>query len=139
MKHFTALAVISLAACTLRVPDDGNEFLAVATAALPQIERGQTNVKYLVEPSVDPRARLALAKLRTVVDRSEVPEVAGISLPRGYIVIQRFTLSADEALVQGQGGPVIAGNRMSCRYYATVPLKRIAGQWVAEQVPVAVC
>jgi len=72
MKHFAALVVPFLAACTLPIRDDGNEFLAVATAALPQIERGQTDVKYLVEPPVDPRARLALAKLRTVVDRSEV-------------------------------------------------------------------
>jgi hypothetical protein len=136
---FAPLALLLAACSTTETLPDGGEYLAVANAAVAQVERGQTDVKYVFAPTVDRRARSAFAKIRTVIDHGAIPAENGVSLPRGYIVIERFELSAGEALVQGHGGPVIAGNRVSCGYYVTVPLKRVSGRWVAEEVPVIVC
>ena len=139
MKLSGALVALFLAGCASTSPEGSEDFLAVAKAALPQIERGQTDVKLVVGPSTDTRARSAMAKLRTVIELSEVPKRAGFSLPEGYVVIERFELSKDEAVVKGHAGPVLTGNLLSCGYYITVPLKRVAGRWIAEQAPVAVC
>ncbi len=140
MKFVLAALVIAiLQGCSSSPLDQEDEWLVVARAAQPQLERGQSDVTYIVPDTINPSARSALSKLRRVLSPSEVPTEPGFKLPKGYIVINRFEVSGGSAVVAAQGDPVVAGNRLSCGYYVNVPLKLVAGRWVAEQVPIAVC
>ena len=139
MKFFLlALAVAFVQGCSLVQATD-DPWHEIALAVQPQIDIGQSSAVYVVSDALPPQAVRALSNLRTVIRPSEVPTVAGYSLPPGYVIISAFEVSAGHAVVSAQGGPIVSKSPVSCGYNVRVRVRRTADRWVAEQAPIATC
>jgi hypothetical protein len=89
-------------------PGEG-DYYQLAEAALKLVERsGPVNV-IVVPASADPRARAALKHQRKVIPATELPKGPGVALPKGYFLLQTFTITEREALFEGKLGPVSTG------------------------------
>ena len=135
-----ALAVVFLHGCSLFSTLGQEPWLEVALVAQSQIEYAQQGEIVYVVPDAGPRqARHALSQLRKVVHPSEVASVRGYVLPPGHVIVRSFEISGESAFIAVQGGPIVAGSNVSCGYNMRVPVRRVAGRWLADYAPIVVC
>jgi len=107
------LLVAALCACAQLVPRDNahfkvedSDFGLIAAAGLRLVERTATVTTFVVDTGLDPRAAVALKRLRPVMRRSDVSSSAELALPDGYFVVENFAIEEETAMFEGQLGPV---------------------------------
>lgn len=88
---------------------DAGDYYQLAEAALKLVERRGPVSVIVVPADLDPRARAALKHQRKVISVADLPKNTGVALPKGYFLLQAFTITEREALFEGELGPVSSG------------------------------
>lgn len=124
---------------------NNHDFSSIAEAALTLIDPKGAITTIVMPPGIDPRARSALAKIKTVISPDQIPQSANFSLPGGYFVLQTFSISVADgkAEIDGKLGPVMrsmtAANMHDCGKNYTIAFSLEDGDWVSHAYKVASC
>lgn len=84
-----------------------NEFVEIATYSLKLIERTGPVTTFVVPANLDAQARNALANLRPVIAVENIPSSGDYIQPKGYFLVQTFSMDEMEAAFEGKLGPVL--------------------------------
>lgn len=113
LRTVALLLAATVAGCVQFVPRDPAHFKVadadfglIAAAALRLVERTRPVTTIVIGADLDPRALIALRRLRPLARRADVPRTPELALPGGYFVVEAFGIDEDEALFEGQLGPV---------------------------------
>ena len=133
------LITLLLAACATTALDGEADLAAVLETALP----AKTRVIVLAEGLPETVRRVAARKMN-VIDPAAVPRTPSESLPAGYFVLEKLTIDADSAVLEGLLGPVpIAAPGeilMACGTRHRILLVRNeSGSWEVTRMSVTVC
>ncbi|MBS0160926.1 MAG: hypothetical protein JSS26_20290 [Nitrospira sp.] len=82
------------------------DFYSVASFALKAIERIGPVTIFVVPAKFDAYARGALAELRPVIELKDMPSSGEYSQPKGYFVVEVFSVNESSAEFDGRLGPV---------------------------------
>jgi hypothetical protein len=143
MKCIVAFSIIlSLFGCassTVNTVDP--DYFAVARIALAEIEPSSGTDIIVAAPEITAMAKAALVKLgRTVIEPVAVPYCERDSLPPGYLLLKRFEISADGAIIDITRGPVgHAVPPWTCGEGYKMSLLRTTGEWRKGTFSTTVC
>jgi len=84
-----------------------NELVEIATYSLKLIERIEPVTTFVVPANLDAQARNALANLRPVIAVKDMPSSGDYIQPKGYFLVQTFSMDETEAAFEGKLGPVL--------------------------------
>ena len=119
------------------------DFTSVARIALAVIEQGRSKVTLVVPDSIDMQAKSALGSLRKAITPEGVPASKDFSLPEGYFLLRKFSISGDDAIFEGNLGPVeqriSPKDIIGCGELYLIPMHRSRGIWVVGDYTKWVC
>jgi hypothetical protein len=93
--------------CIDAICERGYELGEIASYSLKLIERIGAVTTFIVPANLDVQARKALADLRPVVDLENMPTSGDYSQPKGYFLVQIFSMDKTDAAFEGKLGPVL--------------------------------
>lgn len=82
------------------------DFYSIASFALKAIERIGPVTTFVVPAKFDAYARGALAELRPVIELKDMPSSDQYSQPKGYFMVEVFSVNKSSAEFDGRLGPV---------------------------------
>ena len=126
-------------------PVNANDFISIANRAFELIDPKGTISTIVVPSGLDPRARAALAKMKTLVSANSVPQSAQYTLAAGFFAVTTFSISVEDgsATFEGQLGPVnramTAANMPDCGKIYTVEFYLDGDDWVSHAFKMGTC
>ena len=127
------------------VPVNANDFNSIANRALELIDPKDAISAIVVPSDLDPRARAALAKMKTLVSVDKVPQSPQYTLPARFFALTTFSISVEDgsATFEGQLGPVAramtAANMPDCGKIYTVAFYLDGDDWVSHAFKMGTC
>lgn len=79
----------------------------IASYSLKLIEQIGPVTTFIVPANLDAQARKALTDLRPVIDVENMPSSGDYSQPKGYFLVQTFSMDKTDAAFEGKLGPVL--------------------------------
>jgi len=83
------------------------ELVEIATYSLKLIEHIGPVTTFVVSAKLDAQTRNALANLRPVIDVENMPSSGDYNQPRGYFLVQTFSMDKTDAAFEGKLGPAL--------------------------------
>ena len=93
--------------CKDAICERAYELGEIASYSLKLIERIGPVTTFVVPANLDAQARKALTDLRPVVDVENMPSSGDYSQPKGYFLVQTFSMDKTDAAFEGKLGPVL--------------------------------
>ena len=93
--------------CKDAICERAYELGEIAGYSLKLIERIGPVTTFIVPANLDAQARKALADLRPVIDVENMPSSGDYSQPKGYFLVQTFSMDKTDAAFEGKLGPVL--------------------------------
>jgi len=84
-----------------------HELVEIATYSLKLIERIGPVTTFVVPANLDAQMRNALANLRPVIAVENMPSSEDYIQPKGYFLVQTFSMDETDAAFEGKLGPVL--------------------------------
>ncbi len=126
-------------------PVNANDFSSIANRAFELIDPKDAISMIVVPSGIDPRARAALGKMKTLVSADKVPQSAEYTLPAGFFSVTIFSISVEDgsATFEGQLGPMgramTAANMADCGKIYTVDFYLEGDDRVSHAFKMATC
>ncbi len=134
---------IGFVACVSAREAPDPDLLEVARIGLAEAERSGPRLIVVVSESLPRHTREALASLRTVVSRGQVPPSESFAMLPGYFYLERLELSGTRATFAGVSGavPIAPPGHIqnSCGSGPSLVLEKRGGTWVIALAGVMAC